>query len=526
MTNMPGTPDDDDILDLTEIVDSGNANPAPASSAANTVDDLPGLDDDSIGADFGADLDALLDSLTADAAAGSAPAPKAQPPAPSPAAPIAAPIENPTPVEHTVDPDETLPGAETSDIDSLLAELGVTDSVSVNAAPKAAPEPAPAPAPEQPAADVGGNILDDLPDDLMAMIGEIPQTQAAPAQAVAEEIPAVSFEEPVDVLPAEAPAAMPVEAPVAAMDEPLDTAVAEAPAAPSISIASAPAQQIPTPEPAPVAAPAPAPQPAMGEPLTEIATAAAPEVESVAPAEAPAPATAPAAAADPMDSAGEEDLSGHDTIDLNELDALLDDMLATAPASRPVDPPVPAAPPAAPQAVAEPAAPAPVAAPPAEQPQAAQNISIEPRLSALEAAFAIMRAETGQSAPETDEADATGERLDTLDARLSALEAAFAAMRAKEEAKEAEAAEAMPEEEPAPDIAATVDDLFLPGSPLMERVVGAVCAALTGTGADASGMENPGALFRADLEKMTAAAAARVIREEIGALAELSEESE
>jgi Meckel syndrome type 1 protein len=457
--NTPGTPiDDDDILDLTEVVDEGGAS-APGG---------PPGPDEAIGADFGADLDALLDSLTAENAPASAP-PVPAPPAPQ--KPIAAPIANPTPPDHAVDPDETLPASATSDIDSLLAELGVADTPRPPAPERA---PAPAPAPGKTAA-----IVDDLPEDLAELMHGAP-----PVGPVSAPIP----------IPAPSPAAS-----------------------------------------APVPAPAPAPT---GD--TSI-----PQVD---------------------------DVGAEDTIDLNELDALLDNMLATAPVPGPAAAPAPAPAPAPVVAAAPAPAPAPVSAPgpvpeaavsmpqpavPAAPPPSAPPVPPAPdpvldaRLGALEAAFAILQAGTGQS-PEVQE-DA-GEKMEAVEARLGALEAAFAAMRAKEEARiarEAEAAEAAEarlgaletafavlkakeeariarEAEAAPDtpdtadvtdeIVRTVDDMLVSGSPLMERIVAAVTEALAGRAED-----GPGKLFLAELEKMTAAAAARIIREEIGALAELSE---
>jgi hypothetical protein len=109
--------------------------------------------------------------------------------------------------------------------------------------------------------------------------------------------------------------------------------------------------------------------------------------------------------------------------------------------------------------------------------------------------------------------------MEAVEARLSALEAAFAALKAKEDARIAREAEAAPDTaDVTEEIVRTVDDMLVSGSPLMERIVAAVTEALAGRTED-----GPGKLFLAELEKMTAAAAARIIREEIGALAELSE---
>ena len=108
---------DDDILDLTEVVEQGRT-PAAAPAATKAMD-LPD-------GDFGADLDSLLDSL----AAASPSAEQAKHPAP-----LAAPIDNPPPSDHVVDPNEELGEPETADIDSLLAELDVPPQ---NTAPVAA----------------------------------------------------------------------------------------------------------------------------------------------------------------------------------------------------------------------------------------------------------------------------------------------------------------------------------------------------------------------------------------------------
>lgn len=97
--------DDEDILDLTEIAEAGSGTEAKKGVAPAASPEV----------DFTADLDALLDSLSA----GQSPsetlglAPETR----------AAPIADATPVAHEVDPHETMALPNTADVDSLLEEL-------------------------------------------------------------------------------------------------------------------------------------------------------------------------------------------------------------------------------------------------------------------------------------------------------------------------------------------------------------------------------------------------------------------
>ena len=163
--------DDDDILDLTVVAEPGK--PAAPKKDAFAGPGGP--------ADFGADLDALLDSLGADGSVTASASPR------GPATPTAqaAPIADQTPVDHAVDPDEKMAMPEMSDIDSLLAELGV--DVPAPAQPEA--EPA---APKAPAAP--------LPefDALLA------QAQKAEAEKLAADAPCLAEPAP-QATPATAP---------------------------------------------------------------------------------------------------------------------------------------------------------------------------------------------------------------------------------------------------------------------------------------------------------------------------------
>lgn len=398
--------DDDDILDLTEVAEPGKGADGPPE---------PGNG----GADFGADLDALLDSLAPD---GTVSAPASPSSAAAPESPVAAPIKDQTPVAHQVDPNEEMAMPETSDIDSLLAELGAdipTDAFDPPA------EEAPAPKAAAPVADF---------DNLLA------QAQAAEAEKAAEE------------------AAAPVA--VAAEPEPAPEPVAAA---------------------QPVAA-EPEPEPVMEE--------------------------APSASAPP---APEMEADDADSLDLNELDALLDDILATAPemsvpapapAPAPAPTPVEAAVEAAGEAVAE----EPVAVP-AEDPM---EMPVEMPVEAPVAAAPSLPEDDGlpDVIPVPEAALMPNDAPDaSLEARIRRLEDAV-------EVLETEVNNQLSENMVDALIDAKIAALLAPGSAAVATIVDAVLAEVVAPEAEG---ENA-AIFREKLEKMAAAAAAKVIREEIAAL--------
>lgn len=375
--------DDDDILDLTVVAAPGagaGASPKPA------IGESP---------DFGADLDALLDSLAPDGTV-SAPSRAPQYKAAAPGSPVAAPIEDQTPVSHKVDPNEDMALPETSDIDSLLAELGADIPAEEPEPPAAAPPAARTPAsrPDATRPDAASAPLPEF-DAILA------QAQAAEAKKAAEE--------------------------------------AAVPAGPSA--AAPPAAQHGT-----------APQNA-------------------------APPAAP-------DSGAEESL------DLNELDALLDDILAAAPeVSAPARSAekVPSAfseVEAAPEIIAVPDA----ALAPAEEPDAAL-------------AARILRLEEMAEALKAREDDtALADRVQRLEQGIAALEAG--------------AGNALSEADAESLVAAKIAALLEPGSEAMEKITQAVLAELFAP----EGEGKASGTFREKLEKTAAAAAAKVIREEIAAM--------
>ncbi len=471
---MPNTapPADDDILELTDVVAPGNPLPKEAPKAQASP-----VGDPSLGADFGADLDALLDSLGAESQVA-APAPQ------SGQTPIPAPIADPTLADHTVDPNEELKLPELSDIDLLLQELGVSEA----AAPAAAPA-APAPAKAQP-------VLDDLPDDLAAMISEAaPKAPPAEAKAVAAA-PQPAAAQPVpDDLPDDLAAMISEAAPKAA---------------PAITIAAAPP-----------------PKPASPSALDGLPDDLAAMINEAAPKAAPEPAPEPEAA------------SGNDGIDLNELDALLDDMLATAPSPgpAPAENGAAAAPRPEPQAAPAPAMePEPISAAPESAASGVMAAALAARLDALEKELEDLRTEReaalqavpqaepqpAQDAPDLDAL--LEEKLIPIAAsssetatRLDALEKDLGDLRAAQES----AVQAAPQtEEDAPDLEALLEEklaaLTAPGSPLMETLAASVTERVLA--AFAATEEQEDAPLRQALDKSAAAAAAKVIREEIAAL--------
>lgn len=338
--------------------------------------------------DTGVNFGTDLDALLDSLGAVSSASAPAQPVAPP--APQAAPIADQTPVDHKVNPDEELAMPEMSDIDSLLAELGAD-------IPAVPPPPAPAAVPEE--------------DNPM----------------------------PAAVAAAPAPAADPAPKPAASAPMPeFDGILAQARAAEAQKAAEK-AQ----------AAPAPAPPAA---PVAE-KPAAAPKVPAAEPPVAPVVSQAAAAPEgddhDFMDEAGE---GADDDLDLNELDALLDGILATAPET----------------------------GSPAAAPAAVPEVIPVPDQAILP---------PGHSA-----------EIAELAAKVQRLEEAVEVL------ENAEISEAMIEGVVDAKVEAKIVELFEPGSMVMDRILN-----------EMRGMFSEGE-FDETLEKMAAAAAAKVIREEIAAL--------
>lgn len=348
--------DDDDILDLTEVATPGKSFAGPPEPG-----DGP--------ADFGADLDALLDSLAPD---GTVSAPAAPPSATaSPESPIAAPIKDQTPVAHTVDPNEEMAMPETSDIDSLLAELGADVPADPLDPPAAAPIPG--------------------FDGLLAKAKEAEAQKAAEEKAAEESARAV--------------------------------------------------------------------------------------------AAAPKSAAPPGSGITAGGSGRDEDDA--ESFDLNELDALLDDILATAPEMRPA---VPAEPVAA--GAVEPSRPA------------------VPEKEAAGADAALAEDDSPEAIPVPETALMPNDAPDpSFAARIRRLEDAV-------EVLETEVNGQLSENMVDALIDAKLAALLAPGSQAMAKIVEDVLARVA-----APETENEDAVaFRVTLEKMAAAAAAKVIREEIAAI--------
>ena len=387
--------DDEDILDLTMVVEPGN------HTDAIQQDGPPEPGDSDIG--FDADLDALLDSLSADGsvtvpAASKAPATAQQPTFEEP---VAAPIASQTPVDHIVDPHEELALPETTDIDSLLAELGAE-------MPKSAPDPAVHSAP--------------MPE----FDGILAQAQAAETQKAAEE------------------AAATVKHPAPDLLDDLDAMFAQT---------SAPAPEIP---PVPEAVAAPVPE--MG-----------------------------------MEAVADE----NDSLDLNELDALLDDILSTAPEMAPASPPADPVPQENPIPVEEPVFAA--DSNPAEDviPVPDQALMPSPDTEAMAARLQQIE-ETLENITAAPKEEPLPEIMlsSLIEAKLAAATTAESSFMASVNAT----------------IETKIADALAPGSPFMETIVATVLARLTESGTEQSDA------FAASLEKMAAAAAAKVIREEIATL--------
>ncbi len=381
--------------------------------------------------DSGADFGADLDALL-DSLGVDGSAPAVAPPAAEAVSP--APIADQTPVDHKVDPNEELAMPEMLDIDSLLAELGAEVPAD---APEAAPGPEAPPA-KPPSAEEEPQAQAPMPefDSILA------QAQAAEARKAEEEAMAVAVE------------AMPQAAEVAAEDV--------FPAAPAGEQAPMPAEAGQTPPQSDV----PGPAERYGD-----QDAALDAAREAAPAEDP-----------------------EENIDLNELDALLDDILATAPEMS-VAAPAAAAPlentametAAAAEVPPEAAeAPAPVAGAPEVLPVPDQAIMpVAEDVAAL--AARVRRLE------EAEDIAALLTRVQRLEEAVDALEAG-------------KMSETMVEGLIAAKLDAGIAAMFEPGSPVMDRIVTELMGRMAG------------GAFNETLEKMAAAAAAKVIREEIAAL--------
>ncbi len=468
--------EDDDIIDLTELV-----SPGKRPQAAGGV---------STGVDFGADLDALLGEV-----ANAAPQQAAAGNSDESFARVAVPTANINEADHLVDPDEKLDLPSMDDLDSLLAELG-------------AGKPASQKAPDAPAAgnsDPNYDDLDALPtkDTASSQSGAseadlLDELLAAPAPS-APESPSAGLD--LDELLAEAAAkdgkpsvAAKADAPKTKPAMDVDALLAEyAPRAESIPAPEAVAEEaVPAQadldellgERAPEASLAP-PVADLGELLAEHAPktepALAQEVAAEEALEAVAEDAAPART-ESADSAKNEDAG----IDLNELDAMLDDMLAKAPPSGPS----PSASEPAPQSEEQ--------IQPAETPPAAPV----PESQAVQEGLDLLQAE--YEALKSAHADLAGE-CSVLKDGQARLESEYAALKDAHESLKDEYAGLNGEVAALRDAQASFEAALA----LHKDAVSGEMAVLRAELAD----------LRENMEKYAAASAARVIREEIAALA-------
>lgn len=340
------------------------------------------------------------------------------------------------------------------------------------------------PEPSGPGADFGVD-LDALLDSLGADAAEhSPQPSPAPATPAVPESPASPIAAPIaDQTPVDHTVDPDEEMALPEMSD-IDSLLAELGAEPPASPVAAEADEIPA-----VAA-APAQQPASSVPMAEfdgllaLAQAAeaqkAEEEEAVAAPEAiPEPVAAPRGAPDADDG---EDL------DLNELDALLDDILATAPE---------------------------MSAPASEPPTAAPGLEAAAEVHGPGQAAASPLPADAAAIPVPDQALMPAPSVDP--AALSALESRLQKL---EESVEILETEELPESmiDGLIDVklGAKLEELLAENSPVITRIVNEV------RGQIAEGTLDFSEQFTVNLEKMAAAAAAKVIREEIaGALQEM-----
>ena len=302
--------DDDEIVDLLEVVKPGKNVSGTAPSASEH--------DDS--ADFSADLDAMLDELSKEGT----------PDEPS----VPQPFPDPTPVNHTVDANEELSLPSMDDLDNLLQTLGV-DKAAVPPAEDIAEEAAgnevnamDAMPMEDPAADP----LEECVDAPLQKV-PVPAPEEPPPPVVAKEEPALAAEQ-------ETPASVPVDLEdLPFLAQPAAGATPSTPEEDSLAPESVPApEDVPDSESVPVHEGSSASEDGGKTAGNTLAEA---DLFEETPAEVAVPATvsedlfdqavqAASKSAEPAASVASE-TEARGEVDLNELDALLDDMLASAP---------------------------------------------------------------------------------------------------------------------------------------------------------------------------------------------------
>lgn len=361
---------------------------------------------------------------------------------------------------------------------TVVAEPGSQQTAPLDGPPKAG----------SPDADFGAD-LDALLDSLGADAAtHSPQPSPAPATPAVPESPASPVAAPIaDQTPVDHTVDPDEEMALPEMSD-IDSLLAELGAEPPASPVAAEADEIPA-----VAA-APAQQPASSVPMAEfdgiLAQARAAEAQKAEEEEALAAATAaPEPVAAPQSAPHADD--GED-LDLNELDALLDDILATAPEmSAPASQPPTAAPTTAPglEAVTGDHLPDKAAASPLPADAAAIPVPDQ----------ALM------PAPSVDPA-----ALSALESRLQKLEESVDILETEE------IPESMIDGLIDVKLGAKLEELLAENSPVITRIINEV------RGQIAEGTLEFSEQFTVNLEKMAAAAAAKVIREEIaGALQEM-----
>ena len=316
---------------------------------------------------------------------------------------VAAPIANPTKTEHMVNPDEELELPPLSDLDALLEELGVQDSGADQGASSASRQSAAA-APSAPSSFSSSTVLEDFDETIAPAAASKPVSKA----------PQVAAQRPVSQ--------------AAAGPSPLTTAPASK---------SAPSQPVSTPS-------APG-----GGPRIVVSSGATPKAARLV-----VPPSHPAVSkAVPVPSEG---------VDMNELDTLLDSVLASAPVVAPREGSVPEA-----------VAPAPIASPTAN---GAVITGLQAEVAALKAENADLREQMGKLAATASEAVIAGLRKE-----MAELKVANAGLREQ-----------------------------------MDKLSAVVAAGVTGAEVEAFKAEFTD--LRENMDKLAATAAAKVIREEIAAL--------
>ncbi|MDR2503128.1 MAG: hypothetical protein LBD82_01890 [Deltaproteobacteria bacterium] len=342
---------DEEIIELTDIVKPGqaagarpgagpgDAAPERAVAGGSPQEEGPKEEVKAEKNEFGADFDALMqfDALLRKEVTGG----KEEEQPKDPLKVSAAPVTDPTPAGHVVDPNEELSLPPLSDLDSILKELGVSDTpgkdrptpptppqaVSTPPAPPPVAPAAPPAAPSAPAPAVTAPVSSPVAPSAPVVSAAPPQVAAPPppvataAVTVAPPAPPAAAQTQMEQLdlaalaagvaaaqaaPAQSVPAAPLAAPAAAasddvdmagLDTLLDTVLAAAPR--SAAPRQAPAVPVPVPPSAAPAAPAPVLSPVAPAAPAAVST---PVVSPAAPAAAPQAERKPAKEALPPEA--------------------------------------------------------------------------------------------------------------------------------------------------------------------------------------------------------------------------------